>query len=206
MEFANFEPIKPDIKKQTLKYYQENGIELPNNQYFMEYFNVPKQESPIVDFNQTMIKNHPLYNNSIEVKVPEKDFSEDLKDYKIIAPDAKTIAGRHNNPGNLMYVNQHLALQGEAKKGGGFWAKFKSLEEGFVGLMRQVEIDKTRGKTVSSFLEKYAPRHENDTTNYIINVANKLGVSQDTKLKDISTFKLAKIIAEMESGTKVVPK
>lgn len=206
MEFANFEPIMPNIQEQAIKYYQENGIELPDNKYFMEYFKVPQPETPKVDFNQTMIQNHPLYNRNIEIKVPEKDLSADFKDYRIVVPSRASIAGRHNNPGNLMFVNQSLASKGEAKKGGGFWARYKTLEEGFVGLMKQIDLEKQRGHTVKTFLEKYAPRHENDTTNYINKLSNKLGVAQDTNLIDIPTLNIARIIAEIESGTKLIPK
>ena len=203
-EFTTFEPIIPSASRDALQYYRDNKIELPNNKYFQDYFDIkePKEEVPYI---KNMVENLPLYNKTFVVKPPLKDYYSDFKDYKIVISPSARIATVHNNPGNLMFVGQRGAEKGESR-GKGSWAKFSSPEEGFYALMRDIDAKANQGHTLGSMMEKYAPRHENDTTSYINSLAKSLGVSKDTKLHDIPKFQLARLIAEKESGTKLVPK
>jgi hypothetical protein len=91
-----------------------------------------------------------------------------------------SLAQRNNNPGNLRFVGQAGAVQGE----GGF-AKFATPDDGFNALNNQISLDASRGLDVSGFLNKYAPSSENDTNNYISLFTKMLGVSPTDKLSDI---------------------
>ena len=122
-----------------------------------------------------------------------------------------SIADRHNNPGNLMYIGQEGAEKGEPKRGGGHWAKFDDPMAGYKALLSDVQA-KQEGRTktglsgessVSEFFSKYAPPEENDTDVYVSNVAKSLGVTPDTPIKEIEPDSLAKEIAKYESGSKV---
>ena len=72
-----------------------------------------------------------------------------------------SLAQRNLNPGNLKFHNQPGSVQGE--KG---FAKFKSIEEGYSALNRQIAKDTGRGMTLKQFTYKYAPPSENKTENY----------------------------------------
>lgn len=100
-----------------------------------------------------------------------------------------------NNPGNLVYVGQL-----KASKCGRF-AKFPSPEDGYKALIAQIKLDQSRGLTLSKFIHKYAPSHENDTALYLNQAKNALKASSNTNIKEINTYELAKFIAYKESKT-----
>lgn len=130
--------------------------------------------------------------------------AEEEVDYSVKIPDSSRIASEHNNPGNLIYANQPGAEKGEAKEGGGYWAKFKTPEEGFKQLERQINLDKERDITLGKFISKYAPPSENETANYLKYLISRIGdVTKDTKLSEIDTKTLAEAIAQKESGTTI---
>jgi len=93
---------------------------------------------------------------------------------------AGSLAQRNNNPGNLIFVHQSGAVLGE----GGF-AKFSSPEAGFQALENQISLDASRGLDVTSFINKYAPPSENNTSNYISMFTSMLGVSATDKLSSL---------------------
>jgi len=106
------------------------------------------------------------------------------------------LAKVNNNMGNLRYVGQKGATQGE----GGF-ARFNTPQEGYTALKNQIKLDSSRGHTLSSFINKYAPPIENDTNTYISQITKRLGVNENTKLSDIDLEKLAREMARKESST-----
>ncbi|MBC8436999.1 hypothetical protein H8D85_01600 [bacterium] len=82
-------------------------------------------------------------------------------------------ASRNFNPGNLKFMKQRNASLSD----GGF-AKFENEAQGYQALVNQINLDASpeRNHTLSSFLHKYAPSSENDTSNYekfILNESNK---------------------------------
>ena len=122
----------------------------------------------------------------------------ELPMYKITMPSG-TLAAKNNNPGNLRYAGQQGASEGT----GGF-AKFDSVHEGYLALKRQIQLDASRDHTLGSFINKYAPPTENNTSRYIKKIKNMLGLStEDTPLYKIDQEELAKAMAKMESGAKV---
>lgn len=215
-DFATFNPIISETKDEMLNYHRENNLPLPDNKHFKEYFQItdytqtdntiPQASTPAGKyFNNTTVKKKlpigPPTSAAEKPKVPYRAFG----DYKIKIGAKDSIASRNNNPGNLMYASQPSAIKGEAR-GKGYWAKFETPEAGFAALMRQVDLDKSpeRDHTIQSFLEKYAPPTENNTSSYIAKLEKQFGVSADTKLASLNTFQIAKFIAGRESSTKVI--
>lgn len=121
----------------------------------------------------------------------------------VAIPKASRIAYVHNNPGNLKYVGQEGAHEGEPAEDGGHWAAFETPEEGVAALNRQIELDSGKGKSVREFISKYAPPGSNDTEQYIRQATADLGVSDDAKLSDIPRDKLLSFVARKESGTEL---
>ena len=70
----------------------------------------------------------------------------------------KSEAFRNRNPGNLEHADGKMQVYG-------------SVLEGFTALLN--DIADNAGKTLSEFLDKYAPDSENDTNLYI-NVVSRL--------------------------------
>jgi len=106
------------------------------------------------------------------------------------------LARVNNNPGNLRYVGQAGATQGE----GGF-AKFETPEAGYQALINQIQLDASRGLTLEKFINKYAPPVENDTSLYLRQMVSAVGASPKTPLKNINLDTLAKAMAKKESST-----
>lgn len=109
-----------------------------------------------------------------------------------------TLAARNNNPGNLKFVGQAGATMGE----GGF-AKFDSPDAGYQALQQQIQLDASRGLTLGQFVNKYAPPSENNTSLYIQQAQQALGISANAPLSSADTSKVASFIAQKESGTKM---
>lgn len=117
-------------------------------------------------------------------------------------------ASRNNNPGNLTFVGQSGAVQGEPKysqgKIVGYWAKFNTPEEGFRALIDQVQLDQSRGLTLEQFVNKYAPPTENNTNLYVQQMSSWLGVPPNMPIRDIDATQLAEAVAKKESSTQMV--
>jgi hypothetical protein len=115
-----------------------------------------------------------------------------------------TVAERHNNPGNLIFVKQAGAEQGEPKQGGGYWAKFPDYNTGRKALESQINLDtQERSMNLSNFMEKYAPRKDkNDTDAYVATIAKDLGIDPKGKVPAELIPKLADTITRVESDGK----
>lgn len=108
-------------------------------------------------------------------------------------------AYRNNNPGNLEFRGQEGAEMGED----GRFAKFKTPEDGYRALVKNIEDRKKSDDTLEDYIVRYAPVSENDTGIYINNAEDALGVDGSTPIKEIPTDKLAAFQAKQESGTVV---
>ena len=108
-----------------------------------------------------------------------------------------TIAERHNNPGNLRASDMSTGTSR------GF-AVFDNAVVGFTAMARQLLRYAERGiDTVQGIITKWAPSFENDTTGYIRNLANRLGVSPGQHLDLHNPELLSKLmlgIAHVETG------
>jgi hypothetical protein len=121
--------------------------------------------------------------------------------------EGKTLAERNNNPGNLKYVGQAGATLGE----GGF-AKFDTVQHGFMALQNQLQLYATgqsqaagykKLNTIEDIIKIYAPKSENDTEAYINNLEKLSGHSRKEQLNfsDIQTASgVMSGISKVESG------
>ena len=114
------------------------------------------------------------------------------------------ISLRQYNPGNLMEGKGMLDKLEDER-----FATFPTLEAGWDALLRQ--LDKYAGKkglksttgitgesTLAEAMAKYAPKYENDTEGYINTLANAMGVTANTKIKDLDTKEWATAISRVE--------
>jgi hypothetical protein len=108
------------------------------------------------------------------------------------------LAFQNNNPGNLMYAGQTGAI-----KGAGGFAKFATPQDGYNALIKQVQLDQSRGLTLGQYVTKYAPPSSNNTAQYIQQAIQSLGASADTPLASIDASKVAQFQAQKESGTQI---
>jgi len=118
-------------------------------------------------------------------------------DFEVVAENKTTLADRNNNPGNLRYANQKDASQGV----GGF-AKFETSEKGSEALKNQIKLDSSRGHTLGSFIEKYAPPSENDTPAYVSFMEKEVGANANKPLSAIDVNKVSNAITKFEGGNK----
>lgn len=122
---------------------------------------------------------------------------------QVSIPKSSRISYVNNNPGNLVYAGQEGAKRGEKRSDGTYWAKFSTPDAGFNALQNQVKLDASRGLTLNSFINKYAPSSENDTKTYVTQVSQRLGVDPRTPISQIDTRELAKEIARKESNARI---
>lgn len=88
-------------------------------------------------------------------------------------------AQRNNNPGNLRAGPRAIG------KDSGGYAMYRTEADGWADLYRQIDLDAGRGLSLQSFIAKYGPPSENNTSSYLSFVAGQLGVSPDTRLADL---------------------
>jgi hypothetical protein len=109
------------------------------------------------------------------------------------------LAAQNNNPGNLRFARQSGAMPGA----GGF-AQFSTPEAGYQALIDQVQLDAGRGATLGQYIAKYAPPTENNTTMYIQQASQALGVDANTPLASIEPNQVAAFQARKESGAVIL--
>lgn len=103
-----------------------------------------------------------------------------------------SLAYVNNNPGNLMAAGQ----PGCTPTAAGF-CSFTSFADGWQALLNQIQLDASRGETISQFAAKYAPAAGgNDPTTYAANLAASVGLSPDDPLS-------AAIAAGADTGTSI---
>ncbi len=104
-------------------------------------------------------------------------------------------AARNNSPGNLKFAGQ----PGAWKAPDSDFAQFPTMQAGFEAMKRDVlakmdgrstaeaakKINLGPNSTIYDLISVYAPPHENDTRSYATTVASRLGVTIDTKVKDV---------------------
>lgn len=108
------------------------------------------------------------------------------------------LARQNNNPGNLRYVGQP-----GAQPGAGGFARFSTPQAGIAALKAQIALDASRGHTLASFINKYAPPSENNTTLYIQQMAKAVGANANTPISRINLDTLAKAMAIKESNSRI---
>lgn len=110
-----------------------------------------------------------------------------------------TRSWRNNNPGNLR--NSPFSIRhGSLGEAGGF-AVFPSEDAGWRALLSLLRGPTFQGLTLDRMIARYAPPDENDTPAYRDFIENRLGVSEETRLSELSSSQieeLASIIRRFE--------
>ena len=118
----------------------------------------------------------------------------------------------NNNPLNLeyrpgSYQDKYGAiLEPVSKSGKQRFAKFATMEDGYNAGIDQIKLDASRGHTLASFVNKFAPPHENPTNQIIQQYADAIGANPDTLLSQINPEKLMVLMLARESSTKIAGK
>jgi len=159
-----------------------------------EYYQAHEDEQPAIE---TLINENPNLSNEEILQILNS--SDEPDEVAIAIPETSRLAYVNNNPGNLRFAGQSGAVPGE----GGF-AYFPSPYAGYKALEKQMRIDADRGLTLRQLIEKYAPPEENDTELYIQQIADQLGVSENTKIDTLHTGKLARAMMQKESGAQLI--
>ncbi len=103
------------------------------------------------------------------------------------------------DPGHLIYAGQSGAVP--VNIGGTVWAGFSSLDAGVQAIKNQITLDASRGHTLETFINKYAPPSQNDTGGYISNVASWLGLDPSTTLSDIVSGSVSNLASSVSDST-----
>jgi hypothetical protein len=159
-----------------------------------EYYQANEDEQAAIE---TLINENPDLSNEDILQILNS--SDEPDEVAIAIPETSRLAYVNNNPGNLRFAGQAGAVPGE----GGF-AYFSSPYAGYKALEKQMRVDADRGLTLRQLIEKYAPPEENDTELYIQQIADQLGVSENTKIDTLHTGKLARAIMQKESGAQLI--
>ena len=93
-----------------------------------------------------------------------------------------SIASRYNNPGNLRYAPTQ---SGVANTASGQFATFATPQDGWNALQSYIENNAVSGMDLQSFIYKYAPPTENNTSGYLNTVSSQLGVDPSISLSDL---------------------
>ena len=107
---------------------------------------------------------------------------------------------RNNNPGNLRYIVRN-PWNGQVGDDGGFGI-YDTPANGTRALGKQLLKYAREGRqTVRDIIATWAPPNENDTSSYVHDVAQQLGVDPDRPIDvDLVLGSLARAIARHENG------
>jgi hypothetical protein len=175
---------KQDASTQTLKTLAEKKEELANIQNFM---------LDLADHNGVKPE-----------KISQSFNGKKLKMGGNIAKDGKSLAERNNNPGNLRFIGQSGAVEGD----GGF-AKFPDYNTGFIAMQKDLQAKQTghtstglnSNSSLVDLIGKYAPVGDgNDPKSYANTVARQLGITPNTPIGGINTRDLADAMSMVEDS------
>jgi len=115
-----------------------------------------------------------------------------------------SVAERNNNPGNLKFIGQEGAVQGDKATDGGYFARFETPEAGMAALQRDISVKIDRDKTIRGIISRYAPPNgHNNTDAYIANVSARLGLDPDAPVPLDKRDALIAAIIKQEGGGSV---
>jgi hypothetical protein len=106
----------------------------------------------------------------------------------------KSIAARHNNPGNLRAVNSQIGFRQFPDMESGYNALIYDLKAKISGRSKFTSGD----ETLEELIYVYAPPLENNSKAYVSKVAGMLGVSSTEPIANIDVHQLAKAIIYVE--------
>lgn len=165
-------------------------VSLPNERFLEKKKRLLEgRTKTILSFNQNShISNNENDEDETKVNIILTNDQEYLKKYG-------SRAYRNNNPGNLKYTGQIGAIGKDDKN----FAIFENYEAGRLAHMRQITLDAKRGKTLGSFIKRFAPHTENHTSTYEKEILESFGgYASDTPLSSFELEKLQRIMQQIE--------
>ena len=111
---------------------------------------------------------------------------------------------RNNNPFNIVHHPYFAEKYGAQREPEGKFGMYPDMMAGYMAGIDQIMLDANRGHTLASFVNKFAPPHENPTAQLINQYSKALGVSPDTPLAQINPHALAVPMLARESSTRIV--
>jgi RHS repeat-associated protein len=157
-----------------------------------------KQHTPIslagTNKNAVSTESKSIVNNSPSIG------KQDGKKYVAYEGEIKlggSLAWRNNNPGNI--IAGKWARDNGAIGANGRFAVFPDKETGFKAIISLLSSKQYNHLTIIDAINKYAPATDNnDPIAYANSIANKTGLSIDTKIKDLSNAELTKVANVIE--------
>ena len=121
-------------------------------------------------------------------------------------------SAKNNNPLNLEYrpgsyqdkYGAELEPTGGGHDKGPRFAKFPTMQAGYLAGIEQIKLDQQRGLTLGQFVNKFAPAFENPTNDLITQYGKAVGASGETRLADIPADKLIIPMLARESSTRIL--
>ncbi len=108
-----------------------------------------------------------------------------------------SLAWRDNNPGNLVYNSNTIAL-GAIGSNNGF-AVFPDLSTGTAALTSILNSSTYQSLSIDAAIARYAPAFENNTSAYQSFVTNTLGVSGTTTLSSLSPSQMQSLQSAIQT-------
>ena len=102
-----------------------------------------------------------------------------------------SIAWRNNNPGCIRYSAKSVSM-GALGRANGF-AIFPDEETGMRAIETLLKSETYRDLTIARAITKYAPPHENNTTEYINKVCRINGLNKNQKISDLSDSLITRV-------------
>lgn len=123
----------------------------------------------------------------------------------VVSKITQPLGVRNHNPGNLRYIDPAtgaIPWDGQVGNDSGYGV-YADDARGLRAMAKQVAKHMRSGlNTPTKLIEKYAPRSENPTDEYIANVAGALGVTADhpLTLDRVTLFTLLQAMIRQEQG------
>ena len=114
-----------------------------------------------------------------------------------------SLAWRNNNPGNLVYNLNTVAL-GAIGQNNGF-AVFPDISTGSAALAGILNTTTYQSLSVDAAIARYAPSFENNTSAYQAFVTNTLGVSGSTTLNSLSATQMQSLQSAIQTQEGYTP-
>lgn len=174
----------------------------------IEYKHMAYKYYLIMNNKNEFRKTFPYYSMFSDEQLTEH-FS-DLRNSTYYTNNSKDITVRRNNPGNLEWLtggDQWLGADESGRSWSPRFTVFKNMTYGLRALLVNMNTQIARGhNTISKLIYVWAPPHENNTEEYINNVAKQTGKDRDNYelvsiVKDKNTsIAIARAIAMIEGG------
>lgn len=148
-----------------------------------------------VYLNNLVIPALPIFNHgpkTVKVQKTSNGVRYIMDNGDAIERRGGTIAWRNNNPGCIRYTANAVSM-GAIGKAGGF-AIFPDEQTGMRAIETLLLSEDYRDLTIARAITKYAPPHENNTTDYISHLCYATGLNKHQKIRDLNDSTMTKVV------------